>query len=546
MVEPGAVLCGKYRIEQLLGKGGMGLVARARHLQLGQPVAIKILLAEVLKNEGMVKRFRREAQAMVQLKSEHVCRVFDIGVLDSGAPFMVMEYLEGKDLDVVLQEQGPLAPGFAVDLVLQACEALAEAHALGIVHRDIKPANCFLTHGPDGEPLLKVLDFGISKASGSVAGVITTSLTLIGSPVYMSPEQMRCSKDVDARADIWGLGVVLYELLSGRPPFHGDNFAALCLAVTTMPMLPLDGARLPEGLTGVISRCLEKQPGDRFGSVAELSAALAPFAGTSAQGERSRARTARMLGRANAPALAVAGISDGPLAGARGDQLATIVGAGPARQPNHRFLGALPTVAVTPAPASTDPGKHTSEQDTSEQDTTESMAGPLRGVSRPRWRRLWPLAPIGLALLALIVVLVRGGDQPPVTAGPESEHVGQPDGGVLPATAVDVALVPAAAGGTGERAPGDVEGEARGPDAAAAQPRAAADAGATHELASEAGRRSRRRVDRGSGERSSASGRPVSPREAPAPSRTNDAKRQRPRATAVESLLDDAAFGSRE
>lgn len=532
MVEPGAVLCGKYRIEQLLGKGGMGLVARARHLELGQPVAIKVLLAEVLKNEGMVKRFRREAQAMVQLKSEHVCRVFDIGVLDSGAPFMVMEYLEGKDLDVVLQEQGPLAPGFAVDLVLQACEALAEAHALGIVHRDIKPANCFLTHGPDGEPLLKVLDFGISKASGGgVAGVITTSLTLIGSPVYMSPEQMRCSKDVDARADIWGLGVVLYELLSGRPPFHGDNFAALCLAVTTMPMLPLDGARLPEGLAGVISRCLEKQPKDRFGSVAELSAALAPFAGTSAQGERSRARTARMLGRANALALAVMG----PLAGARGDQLATIVGAGPGRQPNHRFMGALPTVAATPAPASTDQGKHTSELG-----PTESMAGPLRGVSRPRWRRLWPLAPIGLALFALIVVLVRGGDQPPVTAGPESEHVGQPDGGVLPATAVDVALVPATAGGTGERAPGDVEGEARGPDARLD------DAGATHDLASEAGRRSRRRVDRGGGERSSASGRPVSPREAPAPSRTNDAKRQRPRATAVESLLDDAAFGSRE
>jgi len=198
----GAVLAGRYRVERVLGQGGMGVVVKAMHLQLHQPVAMKFLLPEVLGNQQVVQRFLREAQAAVRLKSEHVARVIDVGSLESGAPYMVLEYLEGSDLSNFPRSQ--LSIGGVVDLVLQACEALAEAHSLGIVHRDIKPANFFITRGSDGTPMLKVLDFGISKSP--VAGSnLTATQSVMGTPAYMSPEQMRSSRDVDHRTDIWAL-----------------------------------------------------------------------------------------------------------------------------------------------------------------------------------------------------------------------------------------------------------------------------------------------------------------------------------------------------
>jgi serine/threonine protein kinase len=254
MIEPGGVILGKYRVEHVLGRGGMGIVARAHHLILDQPVAIKLLLPGTLENEEMVQRFRREARAMVQLKSEHVSKVFDVGTLENGAPYMVMEYLEGKDLGRCLLDEKRLEPGFAVDLMLQGCEALAEAHASGIVHRDIKPANFFLIDGPDGEPLLKVLDFGIAKAMHAVNEDFTISQAFMGTPTYMSPEQMHSSKNVDARTDIWALGVVLYELVSGRRPFQADNYAGMCLAVTSAPMQPLDDDVISDGLAEISGR----------------------------------------------------------------------------------------------------------------------------------------------------------------------------------------------------------------------------------------------------------------------------------------------------
>jgi serine/threonine protein kinase len=302
MLEPGAVILGKYRVEYVIGKGGMGVVARAHHLDLDQPVAIKLLLPSALENEATVQRFRREARAMVQLKSEHVSKVFDIGTLENGAPYMVMEYLEGKDLGQWLRDQKRLEPGFAVDLVLQACEALAEAHAAGIVHRDIKPGNFFLTRGSDGAPLLKVLDFGIAKALHAVNEDFTTSQQLMGTPSYMSPEQMLSSKNVDARTDIWALGVVLYELVSGRRPFRADSYAGLCLAVTSAPMRPLDDIDIPVGLSQIIIRCLQKDPSRRFRDVGELATALAPHAGSAAQASRSSERAARILALAGSTA----------------------------------------------------------------------------------------------------------------------------------------------------------------------------------------------------------------------------------------------------
>src|SRR5882724_4843576 len=233
MNEPreGDVLAGKFRIERVLGVGGMGMVVSAMHIHLDERVAIKFLLPEALSNGEAVARFGREARAAVKIRSEHVARVTDVGALDTGAPYMVMELLRGQDLSQLLRDQGALSVHLAVLYVLQACEALAEAHAIGIVHRDLKPANLFLTSRADGSPCVKVLDFGISKvtsASGSGSDMgMTRTQSIMGSPLYMSPEQMASSRDVDQRADIWAVGCVLYELVWPRAVRSRDDAAAV-------------------------------------------------------------------------------------------------------------------------------------------------------------------------------------------------------------------------------------------------------------------------------------------------------------------------------
>lgn len=278
LFSPGTVLLGKYRIESVLGRGGMGMVVRVTHLHLGEDLALKILSPEAAAGgPDAHARFLREAQASVRLRGEHVTRVSDVGVLPEGAPYIAMEYLRGVDLSGELARRGTLSPGDTVDYVLQACEALAEAHALGIVHRDIKPSNLFLTSRPDGTPLVKVLDFGISKAPVAGPGLLTRTDTVMGTPGYMSPEQMKAARDVDARTDIWALGIVLYECLSGRRPFDAETFSAIVLRAATEPPPPMD-PRIPRGLQAVVLRCLEKDRAARFPSMAALAAALAPFA----------------------------------------------------------------------------------------------------------------------------------------------------------------------------------------------------------------------------------------------------------------------------
>jgi eukaryotic-like serine/threonine-protein kinase len=292
-VQIGSVLAGRYRIDRVLGQGGMGIVVQATHLQLHQPVAIKFLLPEVLGNQQVVQRFVREAQAAVRLRSEHVARVIDVGTLETGAPYMVLEYLDGSDLSNFPRNQ--LTVGRIVDLVLQACEALAEAHSLGIVHRDIKPANFFVTWRADGTPLLKVLDFGISKMPAGGDSSLTATQTVMGTPAYMSPEQMKASRDVDHRSDIWSLGIVLYELLQGAPPFGGETFSAMILKVVTEP-LPRLAISLPGDLDSVIYRCLEKDPARRFQNVGELAQALARYASSTTQAAISVQRTGGITG----------------------------------------------------------------------------------------------------------------------------------------------------------------------------------------------------------------------------------------------------------
>jgi serine/threonine-protein kinase len=294
MIQMGTVLAGKYRVDRVLGQGGMGVVVQATHLQLHQPVAMKFLLPEVLTNPQVVQRFLREAQAVARLKSEHVARVIDVGSLDDGAPYMVLEYLDGSDLADFSRQQ--LTIGQIVDLMLQACEALAEAHSIGIVHRDIKPANFFITRRSDGSRLLKVLDFGISKFQPTaLEGNLTATSTVMGTPAYMSPEQMKSTRDVDHRSDIWALGIVLYELLQGVPPFVAETFGAMVIKVATEPLPPL-AAQLPPGLAEVVYRCLEKHPARRFQNIAELAHVLAPYAQSTAQAVVSVERMSRVLG----------------------------------------------------------------------------------------------------------------------------------------------------------------------------------------------------------------------------------------------------------
>src|SRR5262245_48137841 len=307
-MEIGTVLAGKYRVDRVIGRGGMGLVVQAMHLQLEQPVAVKFLLPEVLGNAQVVQRFLREAQAAVRLKSEHVARVIDVGPFENGAPYMVLEYLDGVDLAHFPRQQ--LTIGLMVDFMLQASEALAEAHALGIVHRDIKPANFFISRSADGAYLVKILDFGISKAPTQQGDRnLTATMMVMGTPAYMSPEQMRASKNVDNRSDIWSLGIVLYELLQGTPPYESDTFSSMIIKVVTEPLPPMT-VRLPAGLAEIVYHCLEKDPARRFQNVAELATAIAPYAQSSMQAAITVERTSRVLGtyppRTNPPSTITA------------------------------------------------------------------------------------------------------------------------------------------------------------------------------------------------------------------------------------------------
>ncbi len=296
-VREGDVLAGKYRVERVLGAGGMGVVVAARHIELDQLVAIKFVKDEALASEDAVERFLREARAAVKLKSEHVARVLDVGKLDSGAPYMVMEFLEGNDLGKILAQNGPLSCDTAADWILQACEAVAEAHGAGIVHRDLKPENLFLARTVGGSQKIKVLDFGVSKAVGGSSGELsglTRTRAMLGSPLYMAPEQMRSSRDVDVRVDVWALGVVLFQLITQRFPFEAETMPELCLKVVTEQPLKASAIRadVPAGICAVISQCLEKDPKKRFANAAELASALEPFVQVGSRVLADRARQA--------------------------------------------------------------------------------------------------------------------------------------------------------------------------------------------------------------------------------------------------------------
>lgn len=395
-VNVGDVLATKYRVEKILGIGGMGMVVAATHLELDQRVALKFMLPDAMRSDQAMDRFLREAKAAVKLRSEHVCRVLDVGRLETGAPYIVMEYMEGQDFADTIQQRGRLSASDAVDYVMQALEGLAEAHVNNIVHRDLKPGNLFVTSDNEGLPLVKVLDFGISKSS--VAGSATRTGEIMGSPSYMSPEQMTSSKNVDARADIWAMGVILYQALTASLPFDGDTLPALCMSVMTNQPPPIAVHRpdVPPGLAAAIMRCMEKNPDARYRDVAELAAAIAPFGSESAPA--SAVRVARVLRRSGAsPAASNSGMP------------ATIVASG--------------AHALTPAPGA-------------RVTTLQGSAGAVVTTAAPTSPSPTKLAFFGIgaaAIAGVVVVMIFGGSRgssgdgaPSVTPSSQPEVASEP------------------------------------------------------------------------------------------------------------------------
>ena len=276
----GEVIDKKYRVERALGKGGMGAVLLVVHEHLGTRHAMKLLLGDAWKDDAFKKRFLREAQAAAALRSRHATKVSDFGFLPSGAPYMVMEHLDGKDLRDLLDERGPLSPSDVARFVIQACDALAEAHAHGIVHRDLKPSNLFLTRDERDHPCIKVLDFGIAKVPQAEAHHHSSTDGFLGTVPYVSPEQIRSTKDVDARADVWSLGVTAYELLTGALPFDGETpLQTFAKILEEEPLPPWKrNADLPVDLGSVVMACLVKRRENRTPDAMTLARALLPFA----------------------------------------------------------------------------------------------------------------------------------------------------------------------------------------------------------------------------------------------------------------------------
>jgi serine/threonine-protein kinase len=396
----GEVVADKYRIERCIGAGGMGRVYRAHHLELDCPVALKFMRPDALEDADLVERFSREARAAARLKSEHSTRIYDVAKLPTGEPYIVMEYLEGRDMGRLLKERKTLPIEEAADYVLQACEAIGEAHACGIVHRDLKPQNLFVTQGPRGRPLVKVLDFGLAKLDvpshfTARSGVTRTGM-LLGSPNYMSPEQLENAREADARTDIWALGACLYEMLAGQPAFSAPTFPILSALVLTQDPKPLGELRpdVPEGLAGVVHRCLSKSPDARFATLDELALELMPFG--------SAVRSPRTASSAPPPPAEPPGRWPlVPILLAAGALVATIAGVVALTRTHHdepAQKGGIETAAPTPAsvaaplpaplPPASVPGDQagTPQAATPEPEPTRPAAKPRAPARAPRER----------------------------------------------------------------------------------------------------------------------------------------------------------------
>jgi len=433
----GDVVEGKYRVDRFLAAGGMGTLVVATHMSLRQPVVIKFMSPLVTDNGSGIRRFTLEARAAARIHSEHVARVFDVSHLDSGVPFIVMEYLEGVDLSEVLARRRQVPFAEAVDYVMQACEAVAEAHAAGVVHRDLKPANLFRCQRPDGKYVVKVLDFGVSKLlprgdveSGELAS--TGPNVVMGTPLYASPEQLRGAREVDARTDVWALGVILYELVAGRPPFAGKTFMEICAKVAYTPPPPMRELHpeVPPGLWEVLVRTLAKDPELRIQSVTELADAIAPY---------------------------------GPVSG-RAPLVEHIAVASPRRPPATPRAGAGPVAGV---------GSGSAAGDATLPAIVHATPPPTARDARPAWRPVAQPAVRLVAVASIVALALLGGlfigqsrpqratalaasvpsEPPSSVVAPDAPRVAQP--------LVEPAPAGPAVGGPGIAAPMPVPSEAR-------------------------------------------------------------------------------------
>lgn len=303
----GATLDGKFRIEREIASGASGDVYEAMHLVLGTPVAVKVLRPGIPETADIRrKRFLREARVAARIQSDHVVRVFDVVAPEVGPTYIVMELLQGETLADRVKRVGAIASSEAVDLVAQAARPLAELHDAGIVHRDVKPSNLFLARDADGRERIKLLDFGVAAFQRPVSpgeSSLTLSEAIIGTPRYMAPEQVVSSRQVDARADVWALGVTLYELLSGKPPFDGQTVLAVLNQIEHQEPRPLAELcpQVPGAILSVVHACLAKDPAGRPADARALRESLlgapdvAPTAFSSGA-HVSRGRAAAVVG----------------------------------------------------------------------------------------------------------------------------------------------------------------------------------------------------------------------------------------------------------
>jgi len=361
--EPGTILLEKYSVERVLGRGGMGFVVAVRHIRLNELFAIKMLRPDLQNKAEASERFLREARALARLRGEHAVRVQDVGTFEDGSPYMLMEYLEGRDLKQVVEERGPLPLEDAALYVMQACEAVAEAHELGIIHRDIKPANLFLTKRPNGTPCVKVLDFGISKDVISAHPDLTRTGAFIGSPAYVSPERLANNKIANVQSDVWAIGVVLYELIEGRVPFRAKLITDLVAKIISSPHVPLNERRpgIPDEFEAIVQRCLEKRPERRYSSVREIIYDLGPFAADYQRPHINRNAAPPSVRAAAAPAAAPAAPAAAPQLEKTvllpmpppkiEDELTVPVSAPRARQAVTDPMPKMPKIATDPMPA---------------------------------------------------------------------------------------------------------------------------------------------------------------------------------------------------